>query len=316
MNRRHFIGLALAAGLARPALAQQPQRLTLILDWFVNPDHGPLFVAQEVGYFRDAGLAIELVPPSDPADPPRLVAAGRADLAITYQPQLVVAAADGIPLVRIATLVDTPLNILMVLADGPVQRIADLRGKRVGFSIGGFEDGILKAMFERNGISLRDVTLVNVNFQLSQSLLAGQVDAVIGAYRNFELNQMAIQGRPARAFYPELEGVPAFDELIVVANRSNAQAPWLRRFTDAVERATLYMVNQPDEAWRLFIRGRDTLNDELNRRAWRDTWPRFSRTPAALDRGRWQRFAQFMQTQGLIRQIPPLESYAIEPAVQ
>ncbi len=316
MNRRHFIGLALAAGLARPALAQQPQRLTLILDWFVNPDHGPLFVAQELGYFRDAGLAIELVPPSDPADPPRLVAAGRADLAITYQPQLVVAAADGIPLVRIATLVDTPLNILMVLADGPVQRIADLRGKRVGFSIGGFEDGILKAMFERNGISLRDVTLVNVNFQLSQSLLAGQVDAVIGAYRNFELNQMAIQGRPARAFYPELEGVPAFDELIVVANRSNAQAPWLRRFTDAVERATLYMVNQPDEAWRLFIRGRDTLNDELNRRAWRDTWPRFSRTPAALDRGRWQRFAQFMQTQGLIRQIPPLESYAIEPAVQ
>ena len=316
MNRRHFIGLALAAGLARPALAQQPQRLTLILDWFVNPDHGPLFVAQELGYFRDAGLAIELVPPSDPADPPRLVAAGRADLAITYQPQLVVAAADGIPLVRIATLVDTPLNILMVLADGPVQRIADLRGKRVGFSIGGFEDGILKAMFERNGISLRDVTLVNVNFQLSQSLLAGQVDAVIGAYRNFELNQMAIQGRPARAFYPELEGVPAFDELIVVANRSNAQAPWLRRFTDAVERATLYMVNQPDEAWRLFIRGRDTLNDELNRRAWRDTWPRFSRTPAALDRGRWQRFAQFMQTQGLIRQVPPLESYAIEPAVQ
>ncbi len=316
MFRRSFLALGLAAALASPAAAQAPQRLRVVLDWFVNPDHGPLFVAQELGYFREAGLEVELIPPSDPADPPRLVAAGRADLAITYHPQLVVAAADGIPLVRIATLVDTPLNILMVLADGPVQRIADLRGRRVGFSVGGFEDGILKAMFERNGMSLRDVTLVNVNFSLSQALLAGQVDAVIGAYRNFELNQMAIHGRQARAFFPEQEGVPVYDELIVVANRANVAAPWLRRFVDAMERGTLYMVNQPDEAWRLFIRGRANLDDELNRRAWRDTWPRFSRTPAALDRGRWQRFAQFMLAQGLIRQIPPLDSYAIEPPVR
>lgn len=309
---KRLILVLAALVLAVPAAAQQPQRLTLLLDWFVNPDHGPLFVARELGYFREAGLEVELVAPSDPADPPRLVAAGRADLAITYHPQMVMAAADGLPLVRIATLVDTPLNIVMVLADGPVRTLADLRGRRVGFSVGGFEDGVLKVMLERHGLALRDVTLINVNFSLSQALLAGQVDAVVGAYRNFELNQIAIHGRQGRAFYPEQEGVPPYDELVIAVNRARVAEPQWRRFVDAMERATHYMVNQPEEGWRLFIRGRADLDDELNRRAWRDTWPRFSRTPAALDRGRWQRFAEFMRAQGLVRTVPALETYAVE----
>jgi putative hydroxymethylpyrimidine transport system substrate-binding protein len=313
--KRLLVALVLLA-LAVPAAAQQPQRLTLLLDWFVNPDHGPLIVAQELGYFREAGLDVEIIAPSDPADPPRLVAAGRADIAITYHPQIIVAAADGLPLVRIATLVDTPLNIVMVLADGPVRRLEDLRGRRVGFSVGGFEDGVLKVMLERHGLGLRDVTLVNVNFSLSQALLAGQVDAVVGAYRNFELNQLAINGRQGRAFYPEQEGVPPYDELILAVNRARVGEPQWRRFVDAMERAVHYMVNQPDEAWQLFIRNHRDLDDELNRRAWRDTWPRFSRTPAALDRARWQRFAAFMRAQGLVREVPALETYAVELPAQ
>jgi putative hydroxymethylpyrimidine transport system substrate-binding protein len=309
--KRLLSALALLA-LAVPATAQQPQHLTLLLDWFVNPDHGPLIVAQELGYFREAGLDVEIIAPSDPADPPRLVAAGRADIAITYHPQIVVAAADGLPLMRIATLVDTPLNIVMTLADGPVRRIEDLRGRRVGFSVGGFEDGVLKVMLERHGLSLRDVTLINVNFSLSQALLAGQVDAVVGAYRNFELNQLAINGRQGRAFFPEQEGVPPYDELILVVNRARAGEGQWRRFVDAMERAVHMMVNQPGDAWQVFIRNHRDLDDELNRRAWRDTWPRFSRTPAALDRARWQRFAAFMQAQGLVRTVPALETYAVE----
>jgi putative hydroxymethylpyrimidine transport system substrate-binding protein len=307
--------LALLLGFAAPATAQQ-RHVQVLLDWFVNPDHGPLIVAQELGLFRDAGLDVEIVAPSDPADPPRLVAAGRADIAITYHPQLIVAAADGVPLVRIATLIDTPLNIVMALADGPIGRIEDLRGRRVGFSVGGFEDGVLKVMLERHGLSLADVTMVNVNFSLSQALLAGQVDAVVGAYRNFELNQVAINGHPGRAFYPEQEGVPPYDELILAVNRARVGESQWRSFVDAMERAVHMMVNQPDAAWQVFIRNHRDLDDELNRRAWRDTWPRFSRTPAALDRARWQRFAAFMQAQGLVRTVPALESYAVELPAQ
>ena len=304
--------LCLAAALLAPRPAGAADRLTLMLDWFVNPDHAPLFVALEKGYFADAGIEIELIAPADPNDPPKLVAAGKADLAVSYQPQLHLQVAEGLPLVRIATLVATPLNTLLVLADGPIRSIADLKGRTVGYSVGGFEDALLGAMLERHGIRLDDVTLVNVNFSLSPSLLSGQVDAVIGAYRNFELNQMEIEGRPGRAFYIEEEGVPPYDELIVVANTERLGDPALRRFVDALERGVQFLINHPDESWRLFLRGREELDDELNKRAWRDTLPRFALRPAALDSARYERFAAFLQAQGLIPEALPVSAYAVE----
>ena len=212
----------------------------------------------------------------------------------------------------IATLVATPLNTLLVLADGPVQSIADLEGRTVGYSVGGFEDALLGAMLERHGLTVDDVTLVNVNFSLSPSLISGQVDAVIGAYRNFELNQMDIEGRPGRAFYIEEEGVPPYDELIVVANTERLGDPAFRRFVDALERGVQFLINHPDESWQLFLRGREELDDELNKRAWRDTLPRFALRPAALDSARYERFAAFLEAQGLIPEALPASAYAVE----
>ena len=304
--------VCLAAAVLAPRPAGAAEKMTLMLDWFINPDHAPLFVAQEKGYFADAGLEVELIAPADPNDPPKLVAAGKADLAVSYQPQLHLQVAEGLPLVRIATLVATPLNTLLVLADGPMQSIADLKGRTVGFSVGGFEDALLGAMLERHGLSVDDVTLVNVNFSLSPSILSGQVDAVIGAYRNFELNQMDIEGRPGRAFYIEEEGVPPYDELIVVAQSGRLGEPAMRRFVDALERGVQFLINHPDESWQLFLRGREELDDELNKRAWRDTLPRFALRPAALDTARYERFAAFLQAQGLIPEALPASAYAVE----
>jgi len=113
--------------MASPALSQD--RMTLILDWFVNPDHGPIIVAQELGYFADAGLAVEIIAPADPSDPPKMVAAGQVDLAISYQPQLHMQVEGGLPLRRVGTLVATPLNCLLVLRDGPIRSSADLKGR-------------------------------------------------------------------------------------------------------------------------------------------------------------------------------------------
>lgn len=302
-----FLMLFLMSGPAAAA-----EKLTVMLDWFVNPDHGPLYVALERGEFERRGLEVELIAPADPNDPPKLVAAGRADLAISYQPQLHLQVASGLPLMRVGTLVATPLSSLVVLADGPVKSIADLKGRKVGFSVGGFEDALLGAMLAKHGLSLDDVELVNVNFSLSPSLMSGRVDAVIGAYRNFELNQMDIEGRPGRAFYLEEEGVPAYDELIIVAKTDRASEPAIAAFVDAIEAATQFMINRPDEAWELFIRGRKELDDELNRRAWRDTLPRFALRPGALDRARYARFADFLEGRGLIENPPPVESYAVE----
>ena len=301
----------LLAGLliAGPARAE---KLTILLDWFLNPDHGPLVVALEQGFFAAEGLEVELIEPADPNDPPKLVAAGKAPVAISYQPQLHIQAAAGLPLARIGTLVATPLSTVLVLDESPVRSIADLKGRKVGYSVGGFEDAVLGAMLEKAGLGLDEVTLVNVNFSLSPSLLSGQVDAVIGAYRNFELNQLAIEGHKGRAFFVEEEGVPAYDELIVVANAKRLDDPRLPALIRVIERGAQFMINHPEEAWRSFIAYRPALDDELNRRAWRDTLPRFALRPAALDRGRYERFAEFLKSRKVIDSSPPVETYAVE----
>ncbi len=296
---------------ALPAAAEE--KLTVLLDWFINPDHGPLYVARERGYFAEAGLAVEFTPPADPNDPPKIVAAGKADLAVSYQPHLHMQAAAGLPRARIATLVATPLNTIVVLDESPIRTIADLKGKRVGFSVAGLEDALLEGVLQPHGLTMDDIEKVNVNWSLSPSLIAGKVDAVIGAFRNFELNQMDIAGYPGRAFYLEEEGVPPYDELIIVAHRDTLDRPAYRAFVDAVERGVQYMVNHPGEAWKLFVAGdRKDLDDELNRRAWRDTLPRFALRPAALDRRRYERFAAFIVERGLADSLPPVETYAVE----
>ena len=313
MIRSLLVKSALAGALSLAAVTAQAAELKVMLDWFINPDHGPLFVAEERGYFKDAGLEVTLQPPADPNDPPKLVAAGKYDLAVSYQPQLHLQIDAGLPLVRIATLVATPLNTIVVLKDSPIKTIADLKGKRIGFSVGGLEDALLGSVLHNHGLSMKDVTLVNVNWSLSPSLIAGKVDAVIGAYRNFELNQMDIVGHSGRAFYLEEEGVPAYDELIVVAHKDKLTDPRFKAFNDAIERGVQYMINHPDDAWKLFISGkRKELDDELNRRAWRDTLARFALRPAALDVGRYERFAQFLAERELIKNPPAVGTYAVD----
>ncbi len=315
MSRNVFrrAAVILAAALAMAAPAHAAERLTVLLDWFVNPDHGPLIVAEQKGMFRDAGLAVALIEPANPNDPPKLVAAGKAELAISYQPQLHMLVAEGLPLVRVATLVATPLNSLVALRDGPVKTIADLKGRKVGYSVGGFEDALLGRMLETHGLTLKDVEMVNVNFALSPALMSGQVDAVIGAFRNFELNQLDLEKRPGRAFFPEEEGVPAYDELIVLANAKLGKRDAVRRFVDVLEAATQYMINHPEESWELFrASAPGKLDNELNRRAWRDTLPRFALRPGALDRRRYERFGAFLKERGLVKTLPELDGYAVE----
>ena len=300
----------MVAGTIAPAAATD--KITLLLDWFVNPDHGPIIIAEEKGYFKDAGLDVEVIAPADPADPPKLVAAGRAELAISYQPQLHLQVAEGLPLVRVGTLVATPLNCLLVLEGGPVKSIADLRGGKVGFSVAGVEEALLTTILERNGVGLDEIDLVNVNWSLSPSLMSGQVDAVIGAFRNFELNQMDIEGVKGRCFYLEEEGLPAYDELIYIANRDSMNKDVIRRFLQATELATQYIINHPQESWDIFKSTAKELDDELNKRAWVDTLPRLALRPAALDAGRYVRFEAFLKDAGLLKDTRAVEMLAVD----
>lgn len=304
--------LIVASLLSTQAMAAD--KVELLLDWFINPDHGPLIVAQQQGYFAEQDLEVSMVEPADPSMPPKLVAAGKADLALTYQPQLHVMVDEELPLTRVGTLIATPLNSLVVLEDGPVKSIADLKGRKVGYSVGGYEEALMRAMLAPHDLTLDDIEMINVNWSLSPSLIAGKVDAVIGAYRNFELNQMDLEGHPGRAFYIEEEGVPAYDELILVINNKDRGDSRFARFNTALEKATQYIVNHPDAAWKSFVSYKpDELDTELNRRAWADTLTRFALRPSALDEARYQRVGAFMQAQELTKSNPPVSSYAIAP---
>lgn len=306
--RNLTLGLALLA--ATPSFGAD--KMTLLLDWFVNPDHGPIIIAQENGYFADQGLEVQVIAPADPADPPKLVAAGKADLAVSYQPSQHLHVAEGLPLMRVGTLVATPLNCLLVLKDGPVQNIADLKDGKIGFSVAGVEEALLTTVLSNHGVDIDDVELVNVNWSLSPSLMSGQVDAVIGAFRNFELNQMTIEGVDGRCFYIEEEGVPTYDELIYVANRDTMNTDQIRRFLRATELATQYIVNHPTESWEIFKSTAPELDDQLNAMAWVDTLPRFALRPEALDEGRYTRFETFLADAGLVNGTRPVSELAID----
>ena len=296
--------------------AMAADKLTLVLDWFVNPDHGPIIIAAENGYFAEQGLDVEIIAPADPADPPKLAAAGKADLAVSYQPQLHLQVHEGLPLARVGTLVATPLNCLLVRDDGTADSIADLKGKKVGFSVAGVEEALLEAIFAKHGFGLADIELVNVNWSLSPSLMSNQVDAVIGAYRNFELTQMDLAGVPGRCFYLEEEGLPPFDELIYVANPDSLDRDAASRFLSATEKATQYIVNHPEESWRIFASTSAELSDELNNRAWFDTIPRFALRPAAFDAGRYRRFEEFLFDAGLVPSMLDASALAIDVTAQ
>ncbi|EEX94843.1 hydroxymethylpyrimidine ABC transporter substrate-binding component [Vibrio orientalis CIP 102891 = ATCC 33934] len=289
------------------------KELTLMLDWFVNPNHGPIVIAQERGYFKQQGIEVNIQEPADPSTPPKLVAAGKVDLAISYQPSLTIDVAAGLPLIRSATLIATPLNTLMVLDNGKNDTLADLKGKNIGIAIAGNEEATIGTMLGQEGVKFSDVNIINVGWALSSSLASGKVDAIWGGLRNFETNQLELEGYKAKAFYPEEHGVPTYDELVFVANAKSYDAEAIKAFNKALEQATTYIVNHPQQSWKEFVAySPDTLNNELNQRAWNDTLTRFALRPSAVDHKRYDDYAEFMYSQKLIETLPKAADYVPE----
>lgn len=309
MSKRIFAGMALSALISGHAAANE--KLTLVLDWYINPDHAPIMVAEQIGAFKEQGLDVKIIPPSDPALPPRLVAARQADLAITYQPQVHFFADEGLPLVRVGTLINSPLNTIIAL-DKNIKTPADLKGKKVGYSVSGIEQATLATMAQSAHIDPQSIKLINVNFQLTSALLAGQVDAVIGGYRNIEALELKLQGKDPQVMNVEDYGVPVYDELVIVANRDEAHAEKIKKFLVALQKGVTWLRAHPQETWQAFAAAHPELNTELNKQAWLKTIPLFASDPAALDKPRYEAYEQFLFNNKLVKKITPLSQYAIE----
>ncbi|MCO4785068.1 MAG: ABC transporter substrate-binding protein [Marinomonas atlantica] len=300
---------AIAASMISPSFAADHE-LSLMLDWFVNPNHGPIVIAHEKGYFAEQGLEVSIQEPADPSMPPKLVAAGKVDMAISYQPTLTIDVAAGLPLIRSATLVATPLNTLIVMDKSGIESPADLNGKKIGIAIAGTEEATVGTMLKHHGVAYDKVEIINVGWSLSASLASGKVDAIWGGLRNFESNQLELEGYQATAFYPEEHGVPSYDELVFVANSNTYDKATIKAFNSAIEKAMTYIVNHPDAAWNEFVSySPDTLDNELNAKAWEDTLTRFALRPSAVDLARYDHYAQFMFDHGIIDTLPKAADY-------
>ncbi|CAL7960204.1 putative thiamine biosynthesis protein HI_0357 [Gammaproteobacteria bacterium] len=293
------------------AFANNQKSLIVVLDWFVNPNHAPLFVAQQEGFFAKQGLKVKFIPPADTSEGEKMVAVNKADIAVSYQPALMYKVTTGLPLTRFATLINTPLNTLVVLKNSSIYSIKDLKGKRIGFSVPGIDNILLTTMLKSAELNTSDIELINVKFNLTQALLTDKIDGFTGGMRNFEPIVMELADKPVRTFYPEKYGFPLYEELILVTNKNKINDPSLIKFTRALKQGIDYLQKNPQKSWQKFAANHPELNNTLNEKAWFLTLPYFARDPAKLDRTRYQNLADFMYKEKLITYVPTIDSYAL-----
>ena len=303
-------GLALVIAAAIPGAGAAPAPLVFMLDWFPNPDHVPLYAAQAEGFFTQEGVRVTLQVPANTDDPLKLAAAGRVDVAVNYEPNVIIARAQGLPVRSIGLLVGQPLITVMFLRSAGIRSPKDLEGRRVGFAVTGFAEAMVDQMMRTAGGSAARVRMVSVGFDLVPALLAHKVDAVAGAYRNYERVQIELQGQAVGMFEPERFGVPTFDELVLItsdqglARRRDA----LGRFVRAVDRGIAFTLAHPDQAFADFVRANPkmTLDDDLNRRSFQATLPAYARSQVQRA-ARWDEFDRWLAAHKVITGPVPTE---------
>ena len=285
-----------------------PQKVRVLLDWFVNPNHASLFAAQYSGAFARQGLTVDLIAPADSASVPLLLAAGKADIAISYQPQLYTLVEKKVPVIRVGTLIDQPLNTLTTLSPA-IHSLTDFKGKTIGYAIPGFEDTAIKQMLAHAGVDPSTVTLVNLNMAATTALLTHRIDGAMTIYRNYELLSLQDKGVHPTVFLPEQAGIPAYDELILLAQQDEAKKPWIKAFLKGLDQGTAWLKAHPEQAWQAFIKRYPEMNTSLNHQAWQATFPAFAKQSASFDAQRYLQMGEFLQKSHVIKNIAPLSRY-------
>ena len=305
--------LALAAcGTKKDAIsAPGTKRFAVMLDFFPNADHAALYSAIAHGDFRAVGLDVQPQAPAEPAEPLKLLAAGRVDMAISYEPELLLARDQGLKLVSVAALVQRPLTSFIALAGKHVRKIADLAGKRVGTAGIAYQKAELQTALQANGVNPATVREVNVGFNLIPAMLSGHVDATLGGFWNYEGIQLQLQHRHPLVVPVDRAGVPSYDELVLVVREDEARTRGqdLRGFLQALSGGEREVKADPAAAAALVVRANPSLESKLQLESIRRTLP--AAQPAGpgkpfgfQDSAAWAAFGTWMFSHRLLAHEP------------
>jgi putative hydroxymethylpyrimidine transport system substrate-binding protein len=303
-----LVGCGEKVDVLKPSSEQQFQ---VMLDYFPNADHAPIYAAQADGDFKDAGLDLKIRQPSDPAAPIKQVAAGRVDLAVSYEPEVLRARSKGLHVVAVGTLVRGPLTSIISLPKAKIRSPKDLRGKTVGTAGIDYQHAYLQTILEQANVPQASVKERNVGFNLVPALLTGKVDAILGGFWNYEAIDLQQRGKKPRVIRMNQAGVPDYDELVFVANADALErsGPLIRRFMSALRRGELSLQRNPARGVEALVKANRDLDPKLQTASVKATLPWFA-PPSGEPYGwqdprKWARFAAWMQDHGLIESGGP-----------
>ena len=279
--------------------------VTLTLDFYANPDHAGIYMAQKLGYFRDAGLDVSIEEPADPSLPIKQVAAGRTDLAISYEPEVLLANEKGLDVLAVGAIVNRPLTSMIWLAKSGIGGIGGLRGKTIATAGIPYQDAYLETILARANLSAGDVTTVDVGFGLLPAVLSGKADAMLGGFRNVEGVDLKLRGKAPVVTPVDELGVPTYDELVLVAQgeRLEEDPEAVRLFLAALSRGTAAAVNSPNAAVEALLEANPSLDPKLTRAEVAATLPLLSRDQR-MDERAWAAFIAWMRENEVIATAP------------
>jgi putative hydroxymethylpyrimidine transport system substrate-binding protein len=284
---------------------------SLTLDFYPNPDHAGIYMAQKLGYFEEAGLDLSIETPSDPAAPVKQVAAGRTDLAISYEPEVALARDQGLDVLAVAALVDRPLTSMIWLKSSGVKGIGGLKGKTIATAGIPYQDAFLKTILARVKLTPDDVKAVNVGFGLLPALLGGSAQAMLGGFSNVEGVDLRERGKAPVVTPVDKLGVPTYDELVLVARPQSLEEnpEKFRLFLAALARGTKAAVAQPGAATQAVTEANPDLEPKLAAAEVKATLPLLGadsgeRPYGYMDPEEWATFAGWMRDNDLIDSLP------------